>query len=402
MPRRTLLIVGLILLARDPLAAPAAGRAAAARAGAVNRDDPADHPEGFDQADVFVAGREGYPTFRIPALLATPRGTLLAFCEGRNSGRGDSGDIDLVLRRSTDGGATWGPVQVVIDAGPDTAGNPCPVVDRATGTIWLLSTRNLGRDTERQILDGTARGTRTVWVQTSTDDGVSWSEPAEITGAVKRPDWTWFATGPGVGIQLTGGRLLVPCDHYLAGTRAAGAHVIFSDDHGATWRLGGVLGGGVNECQAAERADGTVLMNLRNQPPRPGEGRAVATSRDGGESWSEPVRDPALVEPGCQASLIAHPDRRAHPDRLLFSNPAGARRERLTVRQSDDGGRTWPVARAIHPGPAAYSCLAVLADGTIACLYERGAAQPYERITLARFGPRWLAGAADRPEGRSP
>lgn len=360
-------------------------------------------PEGPRQADVFVAGRDGYHTFRIPSLLVTSRGAILAFCEGRTHGRGDSGDIDLVLRRSTDGGASWGPLQRVIDAGPDTAGNPCPVVDRASGVIWLLSTRNLGRDTQRAILDGTSVGTRTVWVMKSTDDGASWSAPVELTGSVKAPDWTWFATGPGVAIQLAGGRLLVPCDHYLAGTKAARSHVIFSDDHGATWRPGGVVGGGVNECQVAERADGTLLLNMRNEPPRPGEGRAISTSRDGGRSWSEPIRDPALLEPGCQASLIRLADRREHEqDRLLFSNPAGTRRERMTVRLSDDGGKTWPVARVVHAGPAAYSCLAVLPDGSIACLYERGEAHPYERITFARFALWWLTGEAGRPAGRSP
>src|SRR5207248_5957506 len=115
-------------------------------------------------------------------------------------GRGDSGDVDVVLRRSRDGGKTWGPTQVVWDDGPDTCGNPCPVVDRATGTVWLLLTHNLGRDTEAAIVGGTARGTRTVWVTKSTDDGASWSKPVEITRAVKKPEWTWYATGPGVGV----------------------------------------------------------------------------------------------------------------------------------------------------------------------------------------------------------
>ena len=383
MKRRPLLVIGLLALL-------------IAQGAALDRGAAAD-ADGPSQADVFVAGRDGYHTFRIPSLLATPRGTLLAFCEGRRHGRGDSGDIDLVLRRSTDGGATWGPLQVVVDAGPDTAGNPCPVVDRDTGTIWLLSTRNLGRDTQREILAGTGKGTRTVWVMKSTDDGVSWSEPVEITAGIKPPDWTWYATGPGVAIQLKSGRLLVPCDHYLAGTRAARSHVIFSDDHGATWQLGGVVGGGVNECQVAERADGSLLLNMRNLPPRPGEGRAIATSRDGGLTWSDPVRDPALVEPGCQASLIRYPGRPGHEDRLLFSNPASTRRERMTVRLSDDGGKTWPVARVLHAGPAAYSCLAALPDGRIGCLYERGEEHPYERITLARFDPAWLTGGGDRP-----
>jgi sialidase-1 len=356
---------------------------------------PTDGPPA--QVDVFVAGRDGYHTFRIPSLLVTAKGALLAFCEGRKTGRGDSGDIDLVARRSADGGATWGPLRVISDDGENTVGNPCPVVDRDTGTIWLPLTRNLGADTQRQILDGTSKGTRTVWVMKSTNEGRTWSDPVEITASVKAPDWTWFATGPGVAIQLKSGRLVVPCDHYLAKTKAAGAHVIFSDDHGKSWKRGGAIGGGVNECQVAELADGTLLLNLRNQPPRRDEGRAIARSQNGGLTWSEPVRDPTLVEPACQASLLSLVDR-STPDqvRLLFSNPASTRRERMTVRLSADGGNTWPNARLLHPGASAYSCLAVLPDRTIGCLYERGDKTPYERITFARFNPAWLEGGTSR------
>src|SRR5205823_642429 len=145
---------------------------------------------------------------------------------------------------------------------------------------WMPLTRNEGTDKEPAILDRTARGTRTVWMIKSTDDGQSWSQPVDITRSVKPGDWTWYATGPGVSIQLKGGRLLVPCDHYLAGSQAARSHVIYSDDRGSTWKLGGVIGDGVNECQAVELGDGTLLLNLRNQPPRRGQGRAIATSRD--------------------------------------------------------------------------------------------------------------------------
>ncbi|MGE3820276.1 MAG: exo-alpha-sialidase, partial [Isosphaeraceae bacterium] len=340
-------------------------------------------PAGLSQTDVFLAGSEGYHTFRIPSLLVAPGGDLLAFCEGRKAGRGDSGDIDLVFKRSRDGGATWGAIQVLADFNEDTIGNPCPVVDRSTGRIWLLLTRNRGSDVERAILDGESQGTRTVWVAHSDDDGATWSEPREITPQVKPKDWTWYATGPGVGIQLKSGRLLIPCDHFLAGSKEARSHVIYSDDHGATWKLGGSIGGGLNECQAAELSDGSVVLNMRNHPPRPGAGRAVSTSADGGMTWTEPVRDPSLPEPGCQASLIrlAGTER----DGLLFSNPAGAKREAMTVRRSLDGGRSWPDSWLIHEGPSAYSCLANLPEGMVGCLYERGERSPYERITFARF-----------------
>src|SRR5437870_536646 len=151
---------------------------------------------GPTEMDLFVTGRDGYHTYRIPSLLVTAKGTLLAFCEGRRHGRGDTGDIDLVLKRSVDGGAAWQPMTVVWDDGPNTIGNPCPVLDRSNGTIWLPLTRNLGQDTERQIVEGTSHGNRTVWIMKSTDDGATWSKPLEITATSKAPDWTWYATGP--------------------------------------------------------------------------------------------------------------------------------------------------------------------------------------------------------------
>src|SRR5262249_6561478 len=128
------------------------------------------------QAPVFVSGKEGYHTYRIPALLVTKKGTLLAFCEGRKNGPGDSGDIDLLLKRSFDGGKTWAKTQVVWDDGTNTCGNPCPVIDSRTGTIWLLATHNLGTDTEAMIVGGKSKGTRTVWVCHSKDDGATWSK----------------------------------------------------------------------------------------------------------------------------------------------------------------------------------------------------------------------------------
>ncbi len=336
---------------------------------------------------VFTSGIEGYHTFRIPSLIVTKKGMLLAFCEGRKNSTSDTGDIDLLLKRSSDGGKSWQPIQVVWDDGPNTCGNPCPVVERDTGTIWLLLTQNLGKDTEAKIVDGTSEGTRTVWVSKSTDDGATWSKPVEITKDVKAKDWTWFATGPGIGIQLKSGRLVIPCDNKVAGTKARQSHIIYSDDKGATWKLGGVVGPNCNECQIVERADGSLLLNMRSYQAN--NRRLIATSDDGGLTWSKPAEDPVLIEPVCQASLFAYPGKKGH---LLFSNPASTKREKLTVRLSNDDGKTWPVAKELHAGPAAYSCLAVLPDGLITCLYECGEKRAYETITLARFSVDWLTG----------
>ena len=183
-------------------------------AGSCSSPQVAPEPE---QRPLFVSGRDGYHTYRIPALLTTVQGTLLAFCEGRKDDRSDAGNIDLLVKRSTDGGRTWSSQQVIWDDGPNTCSNPCPVVDQKTGTIWLLLTHNPGDEGLREILKPEARGTRTVWVSSSEDDGQTWSQPGEITDSTKDPEWDWYATGPGVGIQLQKGphqgRLVIPCDH---------------------------------------------------------------------------------------------------------------------------------------------------------------------------------------------
>lgn len=362
----------------------------------VSGQSAADGPTPFsiDQQPLFVSGEGGYHTYRIPALAVPAPGVVLAFCEGRQGGRGDSGNIDLLCRRSTDGGQTWSQPQVVWDDGGNTCGNPCPVVDRHTGTVWLLLTWNRGDDHERQIIDQASRDTRRVFVTSSQDQGLTWSKPIEITAAVKQPNWTWYATGPGAGIQLQrgpwAGRLLIPCDHIEAETKHYYSHVFWSDDHGATWQLGGSTPEHqVNECQVAESADGRLLLNMRNYD-RSHRQRQVALSADGGQTWSGQRFDDALVEPICQASL-----RRCGPF-LLFANPADAgARVNLTVRLSRDEGQTWAAKRVLHAGPSAYSDLADLGAGRVACFYERGDESPYETITFAHFSLAWLNGATE-------
>ena len=320
---------------------------------------------------VYTAGEGDYHTYRIPVMIATMDGTLLAFAEGRKGGRGDAGDIDLLVKRSMDQGLTWSEPIVVWDDGTNTCGNPAPVVDRETGTIHLLMTWNRGSDTEDAIMTGTSASPRLVYHSTSMDDGRSWSLPADISTSVREPDWRWYATGPVHGIQLEqdpyAGRLVIPANHSIpADTRDPAtyrSHVIYSDDGGGTWQLGGVHEAYTNESTIAELPDGRLMQNMRSYH---GENRrAVSTSDDGGLSWNPAVLDSALVEPVCQASLLRH------GNTLLFSNPASTQRERMTIRTSYDDGQTWPVEQVVYSGPAAYSSLVSLPDGQVGLLYER-------------------------------
>src|SRR5262245_44415407 len=266
-PRRTLLScllsAALGLCAFAPILWPLA---------AVAADD-------LKETAVFTAGEEGYHTYRIPALILTKGGTVLAICEGRKTGTGDHGDLDLVQKRSTDGGNTWGPLELIQEEGGTakvTIGNPCPVVDEDTGVIWFPFTRE----------------NHAVFMMSSNDDGRTWTKPREITADVKLKDWNWYATGPGNGIQLMRGkykgRLVIPCDHRVGANKddkdnwdkAGRSHIIYSDDHGQTWKLGGATDFGMNECAVVELADGTLMLNSRSY--RGKACRGISLSKDGG------------------------------------------------------------------------------------------------------------------------
>jgi sialidase-1 len=345
---------------------------------------------------LFESGTSGYNTFRIPAIITTTKGTLLAFAEGRKGSSSDTGDIDLVMKRSEDNGLTWSELTLIWNDGENVCGNPAPVVDKTTGTIYLLSTWNLGTDHESEIIKQTSKDTRRVFILQSTDDGLTWSESKEITSSVKLPNWTWYATGPCHGIQAekgaAKGRLIIPCDHIEAGSNKYFSHIIYSDDHGKSWKLGGTTPQDqVNECTVAELADGRLMLNMRNYD-RTQKARKVAISENGGLLWGNIYSDKTLIEPICQGSLLTYSYADKGAGKMLFLNPADENaRVNMTLRLSTDEGKSWVKSLVLYPGPSAYSDLTVVASGNIGCFYEAGYVSAYQgivykEVTIADLG----------------
>lgn len=370
---------------------------------------------------VFKSGEAGYHTFRIPAIIRTPDQSLLAFCEGRVNNAGDYGTIKIVMRRSMDAGKTWSPIQVVAAMGNLQVGNPAPVVDQTDpafpkGRIFLFY--NTGDHHENEVRKG--NGLREVWYITSTDNGLNWSAPVNITTQVHRPlqsnrnssyqfqeDWRSYANTPGHAIQFQQGRYRGRI--FIAANHSAGvpqnqfedytAHGFYSDDHGKTFRLTSSLTiKGSNESIATELSNGNLMMNSRNQK---GDIRAriVSISSDGGQNWDTSYFDTQLPDPVNQASLLTI-GRKKGKAILAFSNAASTtRRDSLTLRISWDEGKTWPYSQLIDASPknfkgdyTAYSDLVYINKRTVGVLYERNG---YGEIVFKRVNtsPRRMEGS---------
>jgi len=354
------------------------------------------------KCDVFR--HQGKDWYRIPSLVVGKEGAVLAFASRRKGGLGDFGhDTDVVLRRSLDGGKTWQPMQTVVSrAGTDVHHGPA-IVLRETGAV-LKFCRYWPVEAEggpHKFVSSTpyAKMKELGWcdhVVRSLDDGRTWSDPQPMHLPFP-PGATSAATGNGNhGIQLADGRLLIQGGYVLDGTRHS--CIFLSDDGGKTWSLGaaGAIGGTLREFGMAELADGSVYVNLRSHQKGY---RAVTRSRDSGASFGPVAFDTALPAPRCHAGVVRYPTDDSTQSWLVFVNPAnkygggglGSTRHSLTLRLSRDGGATWPVARLLHAGPAAYADLAVLPDGTIGCLYEGGDKGAYDALLFARVSLAWLA-----------
>jgi sialidase-1 len=359
----------------------------------------------FEQQILFKASQDpGYACFRIPTVVKTTDGTLLAFAEGRVLNCGDAADIDIVVKRSTDGGRTWGPLQVVNDGGGDTHGNPVPVVDRETGRILLAETYNTGRTDSASCQ---VPCDRTPHLQYSDDDGLTWSQPRDLSDEILPANWnSWYATGPVHGIQLThgrhAGRLVFGVNtETWDGSRvtANNAALIVSDDGGDHWRIGAtdswpIAADGTwrqkpSEMSLTERTDGSILVSGREQDGTDLGHRTQAVSRDGGDSFTAPFRDlPDLYAPQVQGSTLRL------GDRILLACPGDPdRRRTMMIRSSYDGGRTWDSVdrgTVVTTDWSGYSDMARIDGDTVGLVYEGGAVDARDEIRFARFDEAWL------------
>ena len=338
-------------------------------------------PESFvTHADVFSAGEGGYFAFRIPAVEATPEGILLAFAEARKYNLNDPGfgkqDIDLVLKRSSDGGLTWSELQVIEDPGELwSAANPATVFDRATGRVWVFYIRCRPERSTRTARAGT--DDVLVLARWSEDNGKTWSEAVDLTPVARDyhdPTWRMTVPGPGGAIQTRTGRLLVPAWKVDGWNN----FVIFSDDHGKSWQRSSFVPGGKegNENQLVELADGRILMDIRQSK---GPHRWQSISGDQGQTWSEPFPGHEVTPVACAIERYPGGGVPGGQDLIVWTGPKGPGRQTLTLHISEDDAETFSRSYIIADGPAAYSDLTVLPNGNLAILWER---DNYRRITL--------------------
>ncbi|MES2416697.1 MAG: sialidase family protein [Bacteroidota bacterium] len=357
---------------------------------------------GFAQTytPVFVSGQEGHQSYRIPAIVTLKNGDLLAFAEGRVHDAGDFGDINIVLKRSRDKGKTWSALQTVVDYDQLQAGNPAPVLDLTDpkypkGRLFLFY--NTGNNHESEVRKG--NGLREVWYKTSTDGGLSWSEPVNITTQVHKPkmpqlnpnynfaeDWRSYANTPGHAMQfdegLYKGRIFVAANHSAGAPQPAGkdyvAHGYFTDDHGVTFKLSeNVSFAGGNEAMAAQLSGNGMVMNIRNQQGNVKQ-RIIAISNNGGQTWDQTYFDANLPDPVCQGSTLSYVAKNGKRI-LAFCNAADTKkRDNLTLRISTDDGKNWTKQKVIAKSPesykgnsySAYSDMVRLNDKTIGVLFE--------------------------------
>jgi len=343
----------------------------------------------FEQVELFRQGEAGVHTYRIPALVETRRGTLIAVADARHDSTSDMpARISLVMRRSRDGGKTWSAALTIRAVKEGGVGDASLLVDPRRGRVWCFHSYGppgIGFGTAQP---GALTGPTTFQFHaiSSDDEGATWSQPVDLTPQVKEREWQAMFATSGTHFATSRGRFLVPLVT-RDGAGVVSSRNAYSDDGGLTWKAGAFIGRDTDESKAVELADGSVLQNMRL---RNSKVRAQARSTDGGVTFAPMQQVAALVDPVCNAGLARY--RHGGRDLLLFTNAASVRRENVTIKVSADGGRTWSAGRALHPGPGAYSTVIPLRDGTIGVMYECGEKTPVERIRFARCNLEWVEG----------
>ena len=336
------------------------------------------------------AGDDGSAAYRIPGLVTTNKGTLLAVYDIRYNSSVDLQEhIDIGLSRSTDGGRTWEKMRVPLSfkntghlpSAQNGVGDPSILVDTKTNTAWIVALWSHGMGNQRAWWSSHPGMTNDVTGQLvmakSTDDGQTWSEPINVTKQIKDPDWYLLLQGPGRGITMKDGTLVFPIQ-FIDSTRVPNAGIMYSKDRGETWKAHNLARTNTTEAQVAEVEPGVLMLNMRDNR---GGSRAVATTRDLGKTWTEhPSSRKALQEPVCMASLI-HVDAKDNvlgKDLLLFSNPNTTKgRNHITIKASLDGGLTWPTEYQVmldEDEGWGYSCLTMIDRETVGILYESSVA----------------------------
>jgi sialidase-1 len=335
--------------------------------------------------DLFNTGmQEGVSCYRIPAIITAPNGDLVATIDERVPSCGDlkwSKDINIIMRRSSDNGKTWTPIETVINFPEgESASDPSMIVDNITGEIFLFY-NYMNLDTEKDIYY--------LHVMKSGDNGKTWSKPEDITSQIAKPEWYKdfkFITS-GRGIQTSTGKLL----HCMVNLDS-GMHLFGSDDHGKTWYFIDTPISPANESKVVELEDGSWMVNARSNDKK--GMRYVHISTDEGKTWTTKA-EPLLTDPGCNASIIRYTSiKDGHKkNRLLFANANSVKgRENMTVKISYDEGKTWSKGKTVYKGSSAYSSLTILENGKIGLFFEK---DKYTKNVFTSFSLAWLTDGKD-------
>jgi sialidase-1 len=350
-----------------------------------------------------AAGDDNCHTYRIPGLITTNKGTLIAVYDNRyNNSKDLQEDIDVGLSRSTDGGQTWEPMKVIMDMGEyggrpqqlNGIGDPCVLYDHNTGTIWVAALWLSGSHKDKMAWWDSAPGmepgvTGQFMITKSTDDGLSWSAPINITSQIKDPAWQLLLQGPGMGITTKNGTLIFPAQFKAdigvkaldGGQYTSHSTIVYSTDGGTRWHIGTGAKPNTTEAQVVELSDGSLMLNMRDDLNRRekgyANGRAVFITNNLGQTWeTHPTSNGALPEANCMASLIAA-DIKVNGTMqkvLFFSNPNhNSRRAHMTIKASLDQGMTWPEEYQLELNEDdgyGYSCLTMIDENTIGIIYE--------------------------------